>query len=166
MEFNDYPLTRSTSPSDFWGRRWNKIVASALRRGVFRPVRQMGWSRHTAALATFVASGLLHEYVLLVMALRKGAANNPSQEPYKPVFGNHLIFFAWNGIVLLLERALTDTEPIRWIAHNLPQPMKTFLVLLTVLPIAHLFTDEYVASGFYSDIAFGFPRIFYLGNSQ
>jgi hypothetical protein len=31
MEFNDRPLTKSTSVSEFWGRRWNIVVGSLLR---------------------------------------------------------------------------------------------------------------------------------------
>jgi hypothetical protein len=31
IEVNDKPLSRSTSVSDFWGRRWNRLVGALLR---------------------------------------------------------------------------------------------------------------------------------------
>jgi len=167
MEFNDHPLTRSTSPSDFWGRRWDKIVQQELRRGVFDPLRKLGLNRSMSAVGTFLASGILHEYVLFASSFRGAGApsdvqvfyNNPQQKPFTPNYGSHMIFFAWNGVVLLGEHLLTDTAPLQWMQNNLPRPLRTTLTLLTVLPISHLFTDEYIASCFYSDIVMGFPRI-------
>jgi hypothetical protein len=160
--FSDSPLTQSSSPSDFWGNRWDRPVASALRRGAFRPLRQAGYSRHVAAAMTFLVSGLIHEYVLWMMAQRKGIPNNPLMEPYEPAVGTHFFFFVWNAIVLLMERALEGHWIIAWMQSNLPKPLRTALVLLMVLPIGHLFTDEYIKSCFFSDAAFGFPRITYL----
>lgn len=167
MEFNDHPLTRSSSPSDFWGRRWDKIVQQELRRGVFDPLRKLGFNRSVSAVGTFLASGILHEYVLFVSSYRGAGApsdvqvfyNNPQRKPFKPNFGSHLIFFAWNGAVLFAEHLLSDTSPVKWMKKNLPMPIRTALTLLTVLPISHIFTDEWVASCFYSDIAMGYPRI-------
>jgi hypothetical protein len=157
--FNDEPFLRSSSPSDFWGRRWNILVGSGLRRGVFRPLRKGGCSRAFAAMITFLVSGLLHEYILYAMTLRAGVPNNPMQKPFVPSYGRQLLFFIWNGIVLLIERLLEGTAPVRWMQQNVPKPVRTALVLLTVLPVGHLFTDEYIRSCFYSDISLGFPRI-------
>ena len=61
------------------------------------------------------------------------------------------------------EGLLRHTRPILWMRKHLPRPIRTALVLLTVLPVAHFFTDEYIASSFYSDAAFGFFKIEYLG---
>lgn len=163
VDFSDSPLTKSVSPSDFWGNRWDKPVASALKDGVFRPLHQAGFSRHIAAIATFVVSGVIHEYVLYLMAQREGHANNPTRQQYTPNYGRHTQFFLWNGIVLLFERALETHRFVKWIKANIPGPLRTALVLMTVLPIAHFFTDEYIKSGFYSDASLGFPLIVYLG---
>jgi hypothetical protein len=166
MEISDSPLTRSTSPSDFWGQRWDRIIGSGLRRGVFRPVRQWGFSRPFAVLATFAASGILHEYVLVVLAVRGHRHNGEDDEPYAPVFGKQFCFFAWNAVVILLEHAIEGHSIIQWMEVNLSTPVRTALVLMTVLPIAFMFTDEYVACGFYSDISMGFPKVVFLGDEQ
>jgi len=79
------PVFESSSPSDFWGRRWNLVgetffhfifqfhsvcltiifleVHGVLKRGVHKPVRAK-YSRLTATVATFFASGIFHEWVL------------------------------------------------------------------------------------------------------
>lgn len=160
QNFSESPMTQSSSPSDFWGNRWDRPVASGLKRGVFVPLRKIGCHRHVAAILTFVISGFIHEYILLLMTRRHGTRyNNPLQKAYQPTLGNQFLFFAWNGIVLLLERTLAGQPMIEWMKCNLPKPIRTAFVLLTVLPVAHLFTDEYVNSSFYGDAAFAFPRI-------
>jgi hypothetical protein len=50
-------------------------------------------------------------------------------------------------------------KEIMWMSQNLPRPVRTAFVLLTVLPISHLFTDEYVLNGMLPDFAMAFPRI-------
>jgi hypothetical protein len=166
MEISDSPLTRSTSPSDFWGQRWDRIIGSGLRRGVFRPVRQWGFSRPFAVLVTFAASGILHEYILVVLAVRGHRHNDQDDVPYAPVIGKQFCFFAWNAVVILLEHVIKGHSIIQWMQVNLPTPVRTALVLMTVLPVAFLFTDEYVACGFYSDISMGFPKVVFLGDEQ
>lgn len=176
MTFSDSPLTKSDSPSDFWGRRWNKLTGPALRRGVYQPIRKCWkWNTHLAALATFVVSGLLHEYVLCLLSQRRRgfqANEDPdvalmraqsllneddnSTVEYLPNHGSHFLFFAWCAVTLLGERFLAQH-----VTRFLPPKgsFRTFLVLLTTLPIVHLFTDEFVACSFYDDISLGFPKI-------
>lgn len=147
----------SESPSDFWGRRWNKVVESGLRRGVYIPARKAGLSRLKGAGLTFLASGLLHEYMLLYMTTRGKSDKLPSD--YRPEYGSHLLFFLWCGVVLVLESAFCKHPVVLTLKKRLIRPARTFLVLLTVLPIGHFFTDEYVANFFYYDIAMGFPHL-------
>jgi alginate O-acetyltransferase complex protein AlgI len=58
---------RSTSVSEFWGRRWNAAFNDLAVRLVFRPV-----ARHAtvfaATLIAFAVSGLIHELVISVPA--------------------------------------------------------------------------------------------------
>jgi hypothetical protein len=112
-----------------------------------------------AAMITFFVSGLLHEYVLYLMSLRQGNPNRANHEQFIPSFGNHLLFFPWNGVVLLCEHLLHGSIILENMKNFLPRPIRTALVLMTVLPISHLFTDEYIKSSFYSDTAMAFPLI-------
>ena len=56
------PLSGSISFSDFWSRRWNQAVHRTLKRGVFLPVRRYA-PKYVAILATFLASGIFHEWL-------------------------------------------------------------------------------------------------------
>ncbi|GMP52257.1 hypothetical protein CsSME_00018154 [Camellia sinensis var. sinensis] len=69
---------RSNSLQDFWGRRWNLIVASILRPTVYDPVRRISgrlmgkkWASVMAIIATFSVSGLMHELVFYNMGREK-----------------------------------------------------------------------------------------------
>jgi hypothetical protein len=50
----------------------------------------------------------------------------------------------------------------RWVEWAIPPvgPRRTALVVLTALPVSHLFTSVYVETGFYRDFSVGFPRLF------
>ena len=81
---------RSTSVSEFWGRRWNAAFNDLAARLVFRPV-----ARHTnvfaATLIAFAVSGLIHE---LVISLPAGAG-----------FGLPAAYFLFQGVGVLAERS-------------------------------------------------------------
>ena len=173
------PLSECASPSDFWGRRWNRVIHGTLKvsymqstrkilkylilkheyciqRGVYLPLRQH-FSRSTSAVGTFVASGLLHEYILCIISLKGSLYKD--HDRHVPAYGMHMAFFAWNGLVMTVEYALKGNRTLSRIRHSLPRPVVTAFVVMTVLPISHWFTDEYITSGFYTDISLGFPRI-------
>jgi Membrane bound O-acyl transferase family len=160
VEIHDHPITRSTSPGNFWGQRWNVLVGSALKRGIYVPLRRSGQSRAWAAFVTFVASGLLHEYVVAIIVCQPSGTAPPSSSVgyLGAVVGRHSLFFMWNGVVLMSEYWLRDTKVLQWMVRHVPRPVRTALVVMTVLPFSHLFTSVYVETGFYKDFGVGFPR--------
>ena len=62
-----YPLmhspVRSTSLSDFWGKRWNLGFRQLTHGLVFQPVRRR-FGPAAATLAAFFVSGLIHDFVI------------------------------------------------------------------------------------------------------
>ena len=153
MDLNVSPLSASTSVSDFWGNRWNRVVSSALKRGIFVPMRKQGFSRPMAAMATFIASGLLHEYLIVVM-LRDRTSD------YKNMAFSQLAFFMWNGVVLGVEHLLRSSKMLAQVSQRVPPgPLRSFLVVLTVLPLSHLFTQIFVDNGFFHAFGRGFPKV-------
>jgi alginate O-acetyltransferase complex protein AlgI len=82
---------RSTSVSEFWGRRWNAAFNDLAVRLIFRPI-----ARHSTVLAAtlivFAVSGLIHE---LVISLPAGAG-----------FGLPTAYFLVQGLGVLAERSL------------------------------------------------------------
>ena len=103
-------------------------------------MRKNGFSKGVAALATFIASGVLHEYVVWALSLKKILLADHTA--YTPRYGYHLIFFIWNGIVLSLENLLSKHPVFQWMSKNLPKPIITAFVIMTVLPVGHWFTGK------------------------
>lgn len=162
------PMTKSTSVSNFWGQRWNRLVADSLRRGAFGPMRRV-MPRSVASILTFLFSGVVHEYMLFVLEQARDygedtpPANNSMRVPYKHQLGHQFAFFIWNGFLLVLERVFDNNRALLWIQKNVPTVLRTTMVMFLVLPITHLFADEYDQSGIFRDISMAFPRIQYMG---
>lgn len=166
MELMQNPILDSQSPSEFWGKRWNLMLHGSFKRGIFLPLSvKHKVPRGVAVLVTFVVSGLLHEYVCCIIQLRSQLYPDLASKKYEPLIGRHFLFFLWNASVVILERAVSHRTLFQRIKKNFPRPAVTALVLLTVLPISHWFTDEYIRSGFYSDYSMGFPLIVYHPNA-
>jgi hypothetical protein len=85
----DAPL-RSTSLSEFWGKRWNLGFHDLARMLVFTPTRR-ALGAAGASLLVFLASGVVHDLVISVPA-RRG-------------YGLPTLYFVLQGIGLLLERS-------------------------------------------------------------
>mmetsp|Transcript_23290 Transcript_23290/g.46538 ORF Transcript_23290/g.46538 Transcript_23290/m.46538 type:complete len:429 (+) Transcript_23290:299-1585(+) len=152
-------MLESTSVSDFWGRRWNQLVHGALKGGVFKPLRKHNFSKEISATATFLASGLIHEYVLAVMCHSYGSGDDYFHHE-KHYYGVHLAFFLYNGILIVLEYAFIGTVLHKKISElSLPSPVLTCMVIGSALPIAHWFTEEYVRHHIYDGLKVGCPMI-------
>ena len=141
------PVLKSSSPSDFWGRRWNLIVHGVLKRGVYKPVRKH-FTKLIAAIAVFLASGLFHEWVLAVIFYK---SNN---FPY--CYGKNILFFTWNGLIIVGEHIFGNARVFQWISKTFPRFMVSLLVVLIALPIAHWFTGDYTESTFFECVQLGF----------
>lgn len=123
---------------------------------MYLPLRKF-FSKTAASIGTFIVSGLLHEYVLAIIFLK----GNVSPDEQRRNYGMHMAFFVFNGIVVMIEYALKGNTLLAELQKALPNWLITALVLMTVIPVSHWFTDEYVMSGFYSDYSLGFPKIVY-----
>jgi hypothetical protein len=86
---------RSTSISEFWGRRWNAAFNDLAARLVFRPSARTA-GPGTATLIAFGFSGLIHE---LVISLPAGAG-----------FGLPTAYFIVQGLGVLAEHSSTGKQ--------------------------------------------------------
>jgi hypothetical protein len=134
----DNPVFESTSPSDFWGRRWNLLVHTELKNGIYKPVRFLGGSHQTAVACTFAASGLFHEHLLPTAFF-----------DYPNVHGPTMVFFLWQVVLVAGESTIGHWTVFSLISKAVPRWGRTLLVLLLGLPVGHLFCDSYIFSDFF-----------------
>ena len=149
------PLMKSTSPTDFWSRRWNQVIHSLLKRGVFKPI--VGHVPRAAAVgATFLVSGLLHEYIWSFIFYLH-TSNGAGAHRFYPTHGKSMLFFAYNAFVMTMEKTIGHWPLFRIVSNRCPSPLTAMLVLLTALPCSHLFTGDLIAGGYFSDFAVALP---------
>jgi len=60
---------------------------------------------------------------------------------------------------MLTEHFVGGWRICSWMKRNFPVPVKSALVVLTALPMAHLFTGDLIEGGFFYDFQVGLPLI-------
>ena len=121
------------------------------------------YSKALAASATFLMSGLMHEYILFVLCCSDhyySQSNNTTTESPKCIsfLGLNLAFFLYNGVLIMAEYAFIGTLLHRRVAElSLPTPLLTCMIIGTALPVAHWFTDAYVDCNIYDSLKVGCP---------
>ena len=146
----DNPLLASRSLGETWGSRWNRPVHEMLKRTVYKPARASGLSSRNAALATFLASGLLHEYNFAVH-------NQPAY-----VFGEGLAFFTLMGLMGVAEAQVARRLPPRWSAllARAPAALIALGLQLMILPaFARLFVRSWLEAGMVEAVAELVPHV-------
>jgi hypothetical protein len=151
----DNPLFESKSPSEFWGRRWNLLIHRALKNGVYKPVRQIGGGKPLAVLATFVASGLFHEWLLPSVFF-----------DYPNTHGTTLFFFSWQAGLVAIESMIGHWAVFGRASKTLPGIVRTSLVIVSGIPLGHWFCESYVSSNFFLQGQCTFPTILPFGKVE
>ncbi|KAG2310645.1 hypothetical protein Bca52824_022202 [Brassica carinata] len=109
-QFNEPHL--ATSLQDYWGRRWNLMVAAILRQAIYLPVRQLcrgrmssDWGRFLAVMATFLVSGVAHEVFFFSIT-------------FEMPTGEVACFFVLHGVCTAAEIAVKRTAFVRrwWVS--------------------------------------------------
>lgn len=163
----DHPMFLSTSPSNFWGRRWNSLIHTGLKQGVYKPVRWRTGNRTLASITAFVASGIYHELVWKILFTPTSAQLADGMMPYDPKcclscycygwHGKQMVFFCWNGILIALEYLIG--EHVGKATHFLPQWLLNHLVVVLSLPVGHLFTADLTKAGYFDSIRQALPLL-------
>lgn len=118
----------STSLRDFWGRRWNLVVAQTLRHTVYDPIlcvsaRFMGrkWASLPAVMCTFLVSALMHELIFYYLGRMR-----PTWEL--------TWFFLLHGACLVVEIAIKKVVKDRYrLPRLIATPMTVGFVMVTGL---------------------------------
>lgn len=104
--FMTNPMGESQSMAEFWGKRWNKLIQTLLKRGIFKPLRSI-LPKYVAMAGCFVVSGFFHEWLMLIIfaPLPEDIENENcgQNQCYKLVWGSALLFFVWMGVLVAWE---------------------------------------------------------------
>lgn len=146
------PFFESASPSDFWGRRWNRFIHDTLKNGIFKPVRK-NYSKFTAVAATFLVSGLLHELVNYTLFEKR--KYDDTRIGIELMYGKNMIFFGWNAVLIILEMLIGKWMIFNMIKRTLPKAIVSLMVVMTALPVVHLFVGDWVYGGYFQHVQFG-----------
>merc|ERR1712127_169139 len=125
------------------------LVHGVLKRGVFKPVYSH-YPKFVAMLTTFIASGLMHEYILVAVFTR---------EDKLPSLGIQTLFFIWNAGVIAIETLIGKAYVFTWIKNNLHRYVVAFLVLSTAMPIAHWFLHPFSKTSFFTESQIAFVML-------
>ena len=153
------PLGGATSPSDFWGRRWNMIVQSVLKGGVYKPMRKHQYSPTIAAISTFLMSGLFHEWLIFGLFATACVADPEGSSCHRPLYGGAMVFFGWQALMIAFEYMWGRTPALQRMSRHLPTSARTLIIIGLGLPLAHFFCEPYVRTGFFRHGQIGLPMI-------
>ena len=115
----------STSLQDFWGRRWNPVVSSILRSGIYSPLRgrsksKSGLSKFIGVSTAFLASGLFHELIFFYTS----GHETPS--------GGVTLFYVLNGVCTATEIVVKRSEfGKRWTVR----PVVSWMLTMTFMVV-------------------------------
>ncbi|WP_462264478.1 MBOAT family protein [Mucilaginibacter sp.] len=107
------------SLTEFWGKRWNVAFSEMTTLTLFRPLRHKAGNA-AALMAAFLFSGLLHELALSV--------------PVNKGYGLPLLYFFIQGLLVLLEKALT-LHHINFLEHKIIARAWVFFWLVVPMPL-------------------------------
>ncbi len=118
---------RSTSLSEFWGRRWNLGFRYLSHRYVFQPLRpRLGTA--AATVAAFLASGAIHDLVISL--------------PARGGYGLPTVYFALQAAGVLIERSALGNQMglgSRWTG-------RAFATAVAAGPVMLLFHQPFIVN--------------------
>lgn len=148
----DAALTQSRTPTEFWTKRWNRMVHRLLKGGIFEPAKLCFGNKATAMFLTFVASGLYHEFCWIpIFYYPKYLYDENSDYEYK--FGRVTAFFAYTGIIMLLERPMRKLPVVQRIASHLPTLVVSQLLVLIHVPVLKWYGGDWIEGGLFDDLS-------------
>jgi hypothetical protein len=119
----------SRSLKEFWSERWDLFVRDMLTDLVFKPLRRQRVSQPVASFATFVASGFLHGYPIVIAGGHDAAWHATCAG----------VYFVVIAVLLLIEQTLAPVCRALWKRVGPASPrLKTALLRVWVLTAVSL----------------------------
>ena len=121
-----------------------------MKSGIFEPAKKCFQDRKAAMFLTFMMSGLYHEYCWACMFYNRSHLYGPDgtclkdNSCYHVQFGRVTAFFAYTGIVMLLERPLSKYALFKWLSSVLPTLAIAQLLVLIHLPFVKWYGGDWI----------------------
>jgi hypothetical protein len=117
----------AASLDEFWSKRWNAAFSEMTSLAVYRPLAATG-GRRAALVASFAASGLLHELAISV--------------PVLAGFGGPSIYFLLHALLILIEARLARAGLA---INSRPWLGRAWTLAAVVIPLPILFHRPFLA---------------------
>lgn len=155
--FMTNPMGESETASEFWGKRWNKLIQTLLKRGIFKPLRAM-FPKWVAMAGCFAVSGIFHEWLMMIIfaPLPEDIRNEQcgQNQCYKLIYGSALGFFMWMGAIIAWEFAFLPRPYFK----KSPFLYKVFMGCTAMIGCP-FFMAPYVHTSFFKDGFLGYFMI-------
>ena len=98
-------------------------------------------------------SGLLHELVNYTLFEKR--RHDDARIGIELIYGKNMIFFGWNAVLIILEMLIGKWMVFNIIKRSLPKPIVSLMVVMTALPVVHLFIGDWIYGGYFQHVQFG-----------
>lgn len=160
--FMNNPIFESNTCSEFWNKRWNKLIQTLLSRGIYKPLRLM-LPAYAALTLTFVSSGLFHEWLMKIIFAPlpqdlDANGNCVSPKCFNLTHGSALAFFTWIAFIISMEFKFIPKYCFR-------TPVVTYKFLVSALTSLGgiFFLDPYIHTRFFNEGFVGYFMIHPVG---
>lgn len=102
-------------------------------------------------MLVFAVSGLLHEWLIYTCYKFNPTVIDASYNQSNIAIGVTFLFFLYGIVPVTLEKSLKSLGMIEWFWASLPRPIKTFITLMTSLPLAFWFLGPYLHGRLFLD---------------
>lgn len=158
----------ATSPQDFWGRRLDLAFQRLLKRSFFYPVRVRiagATGSALAAMATFAASGVVHEALWYCMGMGLAAGAEVRLAPAGAdrqgcvADGWTTAYFLLQGLLCAAGTVVAAVMP-PWLVARVPGPVKLYVALVCG-PLLGLpwYLGRLTACGYWAGLAELYPTV-------
>lgn len=115
----------ATSVGDFWSKRWNLAFHELAQQTVFRPLAKR-WGARIAVGGVFLASGLIHEWVITV--------------PVRAGWGGPTMYFLLQAVGVFVGKSQFGQRA----GLNRGTIGRAFCALITIAPLGLLFPQQFI----------------------
>ncbi|KAI8335088.1 membrane bound O-acyl transferase family-domain-containing protein [Chlamydoabsidia padenii] len=148
------------SAYNLWSVRWHQIFRPGFIKLAYQPVRSYfpsAWGRVVGTMAVFLASGLLHDYILVTMM------GYSAIRTYPGMLGQQTMFFILQGVASVVS---APGAPWSNAWARMPMWLARLLTLVWIVYTAPIFVDPFLRIGLHKEAEVPlYPRSFdpYIG---